>query len=138
MKNANEVKIQRRLEKRFSAAKEILHDPKKMEELLERAENKKTFIIFDRGQKVLSNIPEFIGFIKSYIKKDYTEVPIKSLIAITSAILYFVAPIDAIPDVFLFLGLTDDIAILAFCLKAFNDDFEKYKKWKAEELNKHE
>ena len=85
-----------------------------------------------KSQKRLEKrfLPEFIDFIKSSIKREYTEVPVKSLIAITSALLYFIAPIDAISDVFLVLGLTDDIAILAFCLKLFSDDFEKYKKWK--------
>lgn len=134
MKNANDTKSQKRLEKRFSSAKEILHNPEKIEQLLEKAENKRVFRLSDKAQKVLSNVPEFIDFIKSYIKREYTEVPAKSLIAITSALLYFVSPIDAIPDVFLVLGLTDDIAVLAFCLKSFSDDFEKYKKWK-EELN---
>ena len=130
MKQANDAKSQKRLEKRFSSAKEILHNPEKMEQLLERAENKRTFVVSEKAANVLSSVPEFIEFIKSYIKKEYSEVPVKSIIAIISAILYFVSPIDAIPDVFLVLGLTDDIAILAFCLKAFSDDFEKYKKWK--------
>ena len=130
MKKEKDAKSQKRLEKRFSSAKEILNNPEKMEQLLERTENKRTFMVSDKAQKVLSNVPEFIDFIKSYIKREYTEVPVKTLIAIASALLYFVAPIDAIPDVFLLLGLTDDIAILAFCLKSFGDDFEKYKKWK--------
>ena len=127
---ANDAKSQKRLDRRFSTARKIMHNPEKMEQLLERAENKKAFLISDKAAKVLSNVPEFIDFIKSYIKKEYSEVPVKSIIAIISAILYFVSPVDAIPDVFLILGLTDDIAILAFCLKAFSDDFEKYKKWK--------
>lgn len=130
MKKANDAKSQKRLEKRFSSAKEILHNPEKMEQLLERAESKRTFVVSEKAANVLANVPEFIAFIKSYVKREYSEVPVKSIIAITSALLYFVAPVDGIPDVFLILGLTDDIAILAFCLKSFSDDFEKYKKWK--------
>ena len=130
MKKENDAKSQKRLEKRFPSAKEILNNPEKMEQLLERAENKRAFVVSNKAQKVLANVPEFIDFIKSSIKREYTEVPVKSLIAITSALLYFVSPIDAVPDVLLVLGLTDDIAILAFCLKSFSDDFEKYKKWK--------
>ena len=130
MKKANDAKSERRLEKRFSSAKEIMQNPQKMQALLESAESKKAFVMSDKAQKVLANVPEFIGFIKSYIKREYTDVPVKSLIIVISALIYFVAPIDAIPDLFLFLGLTDDVAVLAFCLKVINDDFNKYKEWK--------
>ena len=101
MKKANDAKSQKRLEKRFSSAKEILHNPEKMEQLLERAEKKRTFVVSEKAETVLAYVPEFIDFIKSYIKKEYSEVPVKSIIAIISAILYFVSPVDAIPDVFL-------------------------------------
>ena len=135
MKKTKEAKSQKRLEKRFAAAKQIMKDPEKMDKLLEKADSKKAIMISDKATKVLSNVPEFIDFVKCYIKKEYCEVPIKTIIAIISALIYFVSPIDAIPDVFLFFGLTDDIAVLAFCLKAFTDDFEKYKKWKEEQDN---
>ena len=54
MKQANDAKSQKRLEKRFSSAKEILHNPEKMEQLLERAENKRTFVVSEKAANVLS------------------------------------------------------------------------------------
>jgi uncharacterized membrane protein YkvA (DUF1232 family) len=108
-------------------AEELLQDEDRMERFLERLEHKlgKVPVV----GKNLSNIPMLVSLVRSYIKKDYQEIPIGSIIAIVSALIYFLSPVDLIPDGIPVLGLTDDAAVLALVLIMVKDDVEEYKKW---------
>lgn len=52
-----------------------------------------------------------------------------SIIAIVSALIYFVSPIDLLPDSIPVLGYVDDVAVFAFVWNMVEDDVEEYKKW---------
>lgn len=82
-----------------------------MERFLERLENKlkKVPIV---GKK-LSNVPMLVSLVRSYVRKDYQDIPIGSMIAIVSALIYFVSPIDLLPDGIPVLGYVDDAAVFA-------------------------
>ncbi|MDD3536919.1 MAG: YkvA family protein [Eubacteriales bacterium] len=47
-----------------------------------------------------------------------------------AGLLYFVSPIDLIPDVIPGLGLTDDVVILGLIIRQVSSDLDKYKAWK--------
>lgn len=69
--------------------------------------------------------------LNSYIKKQYTEVPIGIIFAILGAVLYFVSPIDLIPDFIPVLGLLDDAAVVGIALKIAQRDIDEYMEWRA-------
>ena len=115
------------LEKGYKKANTILNDKNKMNEFLKRLD-KKTKVI-KLTESTLMMIPTLIQMVKSYIKKEYTNIPIPSIIAIISALLYWVAPIDVIPDAIPGVGYIDDASVLGFCLKLIHSDLEKYKEW---------
>lgn len=75
-------------------------------------------------------VPTMASLIKSYVKKEYTEIPIGSIIAILSALIYFVSPVDLIPDAIPVIGLVDDAAVVAACLNFVNSDLEEYSNWR--------
>ena len=70
------------------------------------------------------------SLVKSYINKEYTDIPIGSIIAIISALIYFVSPIDIIPDSIPIIGYFDDAAVVAACWKLVDSDIEEYEKWR--------
>ena len=74
--------------------------------------------------------------VKAYIKGDYRNIPYGSLVLIVGSILYFVMPADAIPDVIVGLGFTDDAAVIGFTLKKISDDLNKFQTWKKEQENR--
>lgn len=57
-------------------------------------------------------------------------MPIGSIIAITSALIYFVSPIDILPDGLPVVGLIDDAIVIAVCLKLVESDVDEYAKWR--------
>ncbi|MET0016214.1 DUF1232 domain-containing protein [Oscillibacter sp.] len=124
----NEQKAQKELEKGYEPAKKLLNDPDKFEKFLQRLEMKLKVIPL-AGDR-LANIPIMVSLIRSFVKKEYTDIPIGSVIAVTSALIYFVSPIDILPDSIPFLGYIDDAAVIAVCWKLVESDVEEYVKWR--------
>ncbi len=114
----------------FKEAEETLKDDDKMERLFQRLE-KKLKDIPVAGEK-LSEIPVMASLVRSYWKKEYTDVPVGTIIAIISALIYFVSPIDLIPDSIPVIGYFDDAAVIAACWAMVDSDVEEYKKWREE------
>ena len=114
----------------YSQAEEILENEDKAEKFLLRLEKKLKNVPI-AGNK-LSEIPMLISLIRQYVAKEYTNIPIGTIIAIIGALLYFLSHFDIIPDSIPFAGYLDDIAVLAACLKMVESDILEYNNWRKE------
>ena len=130
MEKFNEEDAKKQLEKGYGEAEKILEDKDKMEEFLQKLEKKLQTIPL--AGESLSTIPTLIYLIKRDIQKEYTEIPLGTIIAVISALLYWVSPIDILPDAIPGVGYIDDAFVLAACLKLVGNDIEEYKKWRDE------
>ena len=133
-KEVNEKKAQREYEKRCKKAEQLLNEPDKLERILQKLEKKmkKIPVVGDS----FSLVPAMISLVRSYMKKEYTQIPMGSIIGIISALIYILSPVDLIPDAIPAAGFVDDASILLLCLKAgAKDDIEEYQKWR-EDNNK--
>lgn len=124
-KKAEEV-----LKKGYKKAEKLLEDEDKVERFLQRLE-KKLKKVPVAGEK-LAVVPIMVSLVRSYIKKEYTDIPIGTIIAILSALIYFVSPIDIIPDSIPVIGYFDDAAVVAACWNFVESDVEEYNKWRKE------
>lgn len=70
---------------------------------------------------------------KAYSNGQYREFPYRSLVKIVAAVIYFVSVADLIPDFIPVLGLTDDLAILAWVFSSVKDDLQQFVDWEAAE-----
>ena len=127
-KDFNEDDGIRELGKGFKKAEEILENEDKLEKFLNRLENKLKKVPV--GGEILSRVPVMISMLRSYFKKEYKDVPIGTLIALISALLYWLAPVDVIPDAIPIAGYVDDATVITACLKLINDDLKEYKAWR--------
>ena len=116
------------LENGYDKAEKLLKDDQKMERFLQRLEKK--LKIIPVGGETLSMIPTMVSLLRSYVKKEYNDVPIGSIIAIVSALAYWLTPGDAIPDLIPGVGFVDDAAVTAVCLKLVGSDIKEYQKWR--------
>ena len=124
------------LNKKYDESVEILNDQDKMDDFLNKMEEKVKDIPLV-GNK-LSNVPIFIQLIKDFTTKKYSIIPIGAVIAIISALLYVLLPIDLISDYLPLIGYIDDAAVVGTCLKLVNNDVKKYIEWKEENKEKNE
>jgi uncharacterized membrane protein YkvA (DUF1232 family) len=73
--------------------------------------------------------------LKAYILGRYREIPWKPLLLVTAAILYFVNPIDFIPDWIPGLGLTDDFGILVSVYSSISNEIDKFLTWEKSQVS---
>ena len=112
-------------------AEKILNDKEKMNEFIKRLQNNlnNTKLEGARFQK----IPELIDLLKRYVDYQYTEISQQSITTIICTLLYWLAPIDVIPDTTPDIGYDDDNMIMDVCLKQIENELKEYEEWK--ELN---
>lgn len=67
--------------------------------------------------------------LKAYASGEYRQLPWKTLIRVIAVLIYFVSPIDILPDFLPIIGLTDDIALMLWLFSAVQDDIEKFRQW---------
>ncbi|TXE10742.1 DUF1232 domain-containing protein [Gelidibacter salicanalis] len=97
---------------------------KKDDELKTKFKNNKNLLHYWEDFKLLFSL------IRDYSKGIYTQIPWLSIVSIGAALAYILSPIDAIPDFIPVVGLIDDAAVFAFCLRLLSKDIEDYKNWK--------
>ncbi|WP_409021332.1 YkvA family protein [Dyadobacter sp. CY261] len=85
---------------------------------------------------VKENLAEFqtsvlllIRMVKAYASGEYKQLPWKSLVSIVAVLIYFVSPLDLIPDFLPVIGITDDVALVVWLVKALGDDIRKFGDW---------
>ena len=62
---------------------------------------------------------------------QYRAIDSRALLAVVAALLYFVTPLDAIPDWLLGVGLVDDLAVLAWVLRTWQAELAAFQQWRA-------
>ena len=129
-KEFDEQKALKELEKGYKEAEKLLENEDKLERFLQRLE-KKLKIIPIAGDK-LAVVPVMASLLKIYAEKEYTDIPIGTIIAIIRALMYFVSPIDFVPDSIPVLGYFDDAAVVAACWKLVQSDVDEYVEWRKE------
>jgi uncharacterized membrane protein YkvA (DUF1232 family) len=136
VKNSHEFKVDKAKEskaysKAKSKAEDYVKNPQKLNDLIEAASKKANH---KKGplEAVWTKLMACFRLIKAYAKGTYREISWTSLIMIVASVIYFVMPVDFIPDFFLFFGFIDDAALLGWTVKTFSSDIDAFVEW---ELN---
>jgi uncharacterized membrane protein YkvA (DUF1232 family) len=73
--------------------------------------------------------------IKAYALGQYRQVPWKTILLIVAAVIYFVNPLDLVPDIIPLTGLTDDFAVLLWVYNSVSNEIERFIEWEKTRLN---
>ena len=79
------------------------------------------------------DVPALLRLLRAYGEGDYRAVPWRTLVLTVGALLYFLSPLDTIPDFIPFLGWLDDAAVVGFVLKSIGRDVRRFEAWENEE-----
>lgn len=126
--NISENEAQEQIKMNSGKAKELLDNRDKLDEFLLKLERK--LKVVPKLGETLAIIPTMISLVRSYSKKEYTEIPLGTIISIIGALIYFLSPIDIIPDSIPGVGHFDDASVILACLKWVGDDIKKYEEWR--------
>lgn len=105
-------------------------DPDRLKGLLARA-TAKANAAGGRGvlAEVWDSLLTLFRLLRAYARGEYRNVPGKSLVLIIAAVLYFLMPIDLIPDIIIGVGFVDDVAILGWVINTVSGVLEDFRKW---------
>jgi uncharacterized membrane protein YkvA (DUF1232 family) len=67
--------------------------------------------------------------LRAYLRGDYRAVRLRSVLAVIAGFVYFVSPVDVIPDVFVLLGFTDDVVVLALVFGWVRQELTDFRAW---------
>jgi len=126
--NLSEEQVKEALESGYAQSEALLNDKDELDDFLYRLEQKINDMPFV-GKK-FSMIPVMISLVKNYVQGKYTTVPYGTILAVLSALIYFLAPIDIVPDFIPLAGYIDDMAVLGLCMNMVSIDIETYEKWR--------
>jgi len=112
-------------------AEDYLKDPDRSRRLLEQAVRKARDQAGAGGSKpdFWTNLKAFFRLMKAYLSREYTAIPWGSIVLVVAAILYFVSPLDLVPDWIPLAGYVDDAAVLMFMLRQMGKDLERFIDW---------
>ena len=113
-------------------ALEYLKSPARLNRLIDSATQK---IYHRQGpfSEIRDSLQASFRLLRAYAGGRYREIPTASLISIVASIIYFVMPVDMIPDFILGLGLVDDAALLGWILSSVKSDIEHFIAWERDQ-----
>jgi uncharacterized membrane protein YkvA (DUF1232 family) len=71
----------------------------------------------------------FSRIASAYASGKYRDISWKSILVVLAAILYFLNPIDLIPDLIPVVGLTDDFSVLLWVYSTIGSEIDKFLAW---------
>ncbi len=82
----------------------------------------------------INKIRTFSRLIKSYKSGEYKKFPWKSVVLIIAGLIYFLSPIDFIPDILPILGFSDDAAIVFWIFNSMESEIKKFLEWEQSKI----
>ena len=73
-----------------------------------------------------------LRLVRETLRGGYRRLPKRTLVAMVAALIYFVSPLDLLPDVLPLLGFVDDAAVLFWVVRQVRRDLEDFRTWERE------
>jgi uncharacterized membrane protein YkvA (DUF1232 family) len=99
--------------------------------LLARLSKKMTSVSWSKESFAVAKekLSIFSRMASAYVSGKYRSVPWKTIMTILAAIIYFVNPLDLIPDFVPLMGLTDDFGVLIWVYNSISTEIDKFLAW---------
>jgi uncharacterized membrane protein YkvA (DUF1232 family) len=104
-------------------------------------------VLHDAYQKLTSGDAQKSGFaqiremmftlirlVRDFTTGKYRQVSTKTIVIGLATLLYLLLPIDLVPDFIPALGLMDDLSLMAWFIRAFQQELIKYKDWEGRQV----
>ncbi len=89
--------------------------------------------VYQSGEELKQDMVEkfqtVYRLVKAYANGDYREVGQRTVVLSLAILLYFLLPVDIIPDIIPGLGLLDDVSLLVWLGSTFNEELNAFQEW---------
>jgi uncharacterized membrane protein YkvA (DUF1232 family) len=133
MKADNEIKnglLDKVIHVYQAKAEKIASNRDKLKDLLHKASNKlKEVGEIPAIKESKAQVEVVFRMLKAHLNHEYKGVSTRTIGMLVLGILYFVLPVDFIPDFIPVVGYIDDLTVLLAIFKSLNSDIEKFLEW---------
>ena len=74
--------------------------------------------------------------LKAWTTGDYRAMPWKTIVLGLTAVIYFLNPLDLVPDFIPGIGYLDDAVVLGFVMNSIRKDVSRYQEWEKKRESK--
>jgi uncharacterized membrane protein YkvA (DUF1232 family) len=97
--------------------------------LLQRVLSKNKLLSGGNFDEIKVKINLLVRLLRAFAAGKYKTVPWSTITRTIAVLIYFVSPLDIIPDMLPIIGLTDDVALVLWLFNAISDDLEAFRIW---------
>lgn len=117
----------------LASAESYIKQPTRLKKLLLDAFNKarEKKEIGTLAHEAWETLQSLFRLIKLSAAGEYTGVPTTTVVAAVAVLIYFLSPIDLIPDFIPVVGLLDDMALVAWFSTSIKHELDKFHEWEA-------
>jgi uncharacterized membrane protein YkvA (DUF1232 family) len=101
--------------------------------LIREALSKSTTVGGNDGPGFREQIGLLSRLVKAYASGEYRHVSTKTIVSVLASLIYFVSPLDVIPDVLPVLGFADDIALVVWLFNSLKAELAAFRDWERDQ-----
>ncbi|GAC1588383.1 MAG: hypothetical protein NVS3B25_05020 [Hymenobacter sp.] len=115
----------------LSSAEGYVRQPTRLKKLLTDAYKKASEKneVGTLAHEAWETLQTMFRLIRAAMSGEYTGVPGTTVAAAVAVLVYFLSPIDLIPDFIPVLGLLDDVALVAWFSTTLKGEMDKFQEW---------
>jgi uncharacterized membrane protein YkvA (DUF1232 family) len=127
------MRVGKVLKKWQEKAGDLLNQPDQVMEMVERSRRKFQKTSLPSFKELRDDFATAIAMVKAYVRGEYRSIPWSTILVTVAGLLYFLNPLDAIPDFIPFKGLLDDAAILVYVFNTIREDLQRFQLWRRQQ-----
>ncbi|MBS9522769.1 DUF1232 domain-containing protein [Litoribacter ruber] len=114
----------------FEQAQKISKNEVKLKKLMDSASEKlHKFSSNPQVVEMIGHVDVLFRMIRAHVNGTYKGFSAKSLGMMVLGLVYFVTPVDLIPDFIPVIGYVDDLTVLLAVIKTLQSDIQKFVHW---------
>ncbi|MEM7108583.1 MAG: YkvA family protein [Bacteroidota bacterium] len=116
-------------------ASEVLGSNPRLRDVVNKASDKvKDFKIDNlKTSGFVARLNIFIRMVKAYAKGEYRDIEWRYIVLVVAALLYFITPLDFIPDFIPVSGFIDDFTVLVWVYNKIQHEIDRFQVWESNE-----
>ena len=111
-------------------AKKLINDHTAVQKVVEQA-TAKAKNEQERLKGGLEDLSVLLRMLKAWATRRYKAIPLRTMTMVLAAVLYFLLPLDFIPDFILGSGFLDDLAVIGFVIQSLKKDIDTFRQWES-------
>ena len=115
--------------KAMRLAAEYIQDPDEFNRVIKEGQEKLASSALKARDSVYEGLDIMLRMLSAYAKGEYRAIPWRTLLIVTAAVIYFVSPLDFLPDLLPAIGFADDVAIIVWTFGQIKHDVDQFLAW---------